>query len=127
MGSLHQYSIAHGARYLVRYKKPDGTQAARRGFRSRGDAAEYLGFIDASIARGQYVDPKHALVPVHELAVGWLAFQTAVLKPSSAHSLRSAWRVHVAPRWERTILEDTRTQTCGTGSKTSQPHTGPRP
>ncbi|WP_417564479.1 tyrosine-type recombinase/integrase [Microbacterium sp.] len=107
MGSIHDYNTADGNRYLVRYKKPNGTHAARRGFRSPAEARAYLAFIDASIGRGRYVDPKHALVPVGELATGWLEFQTAVLKPSSVHSLHSAWRMHVEPRWGDTIINDT--------------------
>ena len=47
-----------------------------------------------------------AQVTVGDLAPAWLAFQTAVLKPSSAHGLRSAWRVHVDPRWATTRLAD---------------------
>ena len=106
MGSIHEYSTVHGGRYLVRYKKPDGVHAGRRGFLSRVDASAYLAFIEASIARGRYVDPMSARVTVAELAPAWLAFQAAVLKPSSAHSLHSAWRVHVAPRWANLRLAD---------------------
>lgn len=106
MGSIHHYSTVHGDRYLVRYKKPDGVHAGRRGFLSRGDASAYLSFIDSSIARGRYVDPMSAQVTVSDLAPAWLAFQTAVLKPSSSHSLRSAWRVHVDPYWATTCLAD---------------------
>lgn len=106
MGSVHHYSTVHGDRYLVRYKKPDGVHAGRRGFLSRNDASAYLAFIDSSIARGRYVDPMSAQATVGDLASAWLAFQTAVLKPSSAHSLRSAWGVHVDPRWAATRLAD---------------------
>lgn len=106
MGSIHHYSTVHGNRYLVRYKKPDGVHAGRRGFLSRGDASAYLAFIDASIARGRHVDPMSVRVTVGDLAPAWLAFQTAVLKPSSAHSLHSAWRVHVEPRRVATRLAD---------------------
>ena len=99
MGSVHEYSTVHGGRFLVRYKKPDGVHAGRRGFLSRADASSYLGFIESSIARGRYVDPMTARVTVGDLASGWVGFQTAVLRPSSARSLESAWRVHVAPTW----------------------------
>ncbi|WP_458040525.1 MULTISPECIES: tyrosine-type recombinase/integrase [Bacteria] len=106
MGSIHEYSTVEGARYLVRYRKPDGVHAGRRRFLTRADAAEYLAFIEASIARGCYVDPMRARVTVGELAPAWLAFQAAVLKQSSAHSLDSAWRVHVAPRWADAALAE---------------------
>ncbi|MAU94300.1 MAG: site-specific integrase [Fulvimarina sp.] len=106
MGSVHEYSTVHGLRHLVRYRKPDGTHASRRGFHSGADATEYLAFIEASIARGTYADPMCARVTVGDLAPAWLRFQDAVLKPSSTHSLRSAWRVHVEPSWSHTRLTD---------------------
>lgn len=108
MGSIHEYSTVDGGRFQVRYIKPDGGQAGRRGVLSRGDAAAYLSFVDASIARGRYVDPMTARVTVGELAGDWLAFQFAVLKPSSARSLDSAWRVHVAPAWAEVRLSEIR-------------------
>lgn len=92
MGSIHNYNTVHGQRHLVRYRKPDGAHAARRGFLSRTDAVEYLALIDTAIARGMYVDPMTARVTVGELATDWLAFQAAVLKPSTVHGLTSAWR-----------------------------------
>ncbi|WP_344785083.1 tyrosine-type recombinase/integrase [Microbacterium kribbense] len=62
--------------------------------------------IDTAIARGTYVDPTTGRVTVEELATDWLAFQAAVLKPSTVHGLNSAWRVHVAPAWGHVRIDE---------------------
>lgn len=101
MGSVQPYKTRDGRRYVVRYKKPDGTHAAKRGFRTKRDAEDYLASMSVSIGKSQYVDPMDARITVGELGDTWLQNQAAVLKPSSMHPLESAWRVHVAPKWER--------------------------
>ncbi|GAA1979111.1 site-specific integrase [Microbacterium pumilum] len=101
MGSVFPYKTLDGRRYLVRYKKPDGTHAAKRGFRTKREAEEYLASVSVSIGKSQYVDPMDARITIGELGTTWLQNQAAVLKPSSMHPLESAWRVHVAPKWER--------------------------
>ena len=100
MGSVLAYSTRDGRRYIVRYKKPDGTHAAKRGFRTKREAEEYLASVSVSITRNQYMDPMDSRVTVGELGGTWLQNQAAVLKPSSMHPLDSSWRVHVAPKWE---------------------------
>ncbi|WES63904.1 tyrosine-type recombinase/integrase [Microbacter sp. GSS18] len=99
MGSVHTYSTAEGKRYLVRYRKPDNSQAAKRGFRTKREAEEYLASISVSITSGAYVDPTDARITVSQLGQDWLLEQKAVLKPSSMHPLESAWRVRVQPKW----------------------------
>lgn len=99
MGSVYSYSTKAGRRYLVRYKKPDKTHAAKRGFRTKREAEEYLASVTVTIVQQQYVDPSDSRISVDELARDWLQDQTAVLKPSSMHPLESAWRVHVQPKW----------------------------
>jgi len=101
MGSVLPYKTKDGRRYIVRYKKPDGTHAAKRGFRTKREAEEYLASVSISITRNQYVDPMDSRATVGDLGAVWLENQAAVLKPSSMHPLESAWRVHVAPKWER--------------------------
>lgn len=101
MGSIYPYSTKEGKRYLVRYIKPDQRQGAKRGFRTKRDAEEFLASVSVSITQNQYVDPSDAKVTISELAGVWLQDQGAVLKPSSMHPLESAWRVHVQPRWGR--------------------------
>lgn len=108
MGSIQPYTTRSGRRYCVRYKKPDGTHAAKRGFATKRDAQEFLASITTSIQQQQYVDPISAKATIRELGTIWLADQTAALKPSSMHPLTSAWRVHVEPRWGGVHVGDVR-------------------
>ena len=60
MGSVHPYKTAAGKKYYVRYRKPDGTNAAKRGFRTKLEAQTYLATVDVSISANQYIDPNAA-------------------------------------------------------------------
>jgi integrase len=108
MGSVQPYRTNAGKRYVVRYKKPDNTHAAKRGFRTKREAEAYLATVSVSITVQQYVDPGDARVTIAELGDIWLQDQAAVLKPSSMHPLESSWRVHVSPRWGRVRASDVR-------------------
>lgn len=108
MGSVQPYKTNAGRRYVVRYKKPDNTHAAKRGFRTKREAEAYLATVSVSITVQQYVDPGDARVTIAELGDIWLQDQAAVLKPSSMHPLESSWRVHVSPRWGRVRAGDVR-------------------
>ena len=99
MGSVQPYKTNAGKRYLVRYKKPDNTHAAKRGFRTKREAEDYLATVTSRSAVQQYINPNDARITIAELGDMWLQDQAAVLKPSSMHPLGSAWRVHVEPRW----------------------------
>jgi integrase len=108
MGSVHSYSTKSGKRYLVRYFKPDMTQAAKRGFRTKRDAEAYLATVEVAIGNNQYIDPGDGHVTISALGVVWLQNQAAVLKPSSLHPIESCWRVHVEPRWGSVRASDVR-------------------
>ncbi|WP_261799200.1 site-specific integrase [Microbacterium wangchenii] len=95
-------------RYLVRYRKPDGSQGNRRGFHTKVEAQHFLAEVSVSISKKAFVDPADSRVTIGELAESWLLDQTAVLKPSSMHALRSAWRTHVGPRWAEVRLDAVR-------------------
>ena len=108
MGSVQPYKTNAGKRYLVRYKKPDNTHAAKRGFRTKREAEDYLATVTVSITVQQYINPNDARITIAELGDLWLQDQAAVLKPSSMHPLGSAWRVHVEPRWGNIRASDVR-------------------
>lgn len=42
METLEPYQATAGRRYQVRYRKPDGTQTKKRGFRTKRDAELFL-------------------------------------------------------------------------------------
>jgi integrase len=99
MGSIHAYQTPSGKRYVVRYRKPDNSQAGKRGFKTKRDAENFLASVTTSIADNSYIDPTDARVTIGELGAIWLEDQAAVLKPSSIHPLESVWRIHVEPAW----------------------------
>lgn len=108
MGSIHSYTTKAGKRYLVRYRKPDRSQASKKGFATKRDAERFLASTSVSIAERRYIDPTDARATVGELGATWIADQQAVLKPSSAHPLESAWRIHVEPTWGNRQVGDIR-------------------
>lgn len=91
----------------MRYRDPDHRSREKAGFARKIDAEEYLAGITVASSRGEYIDPGAARVTIGELATEWLSNQTH-LKPSSFRPIEIAWRVHVAPAWDRRRVGDVR-------------------
>ncbi|GAB3614472.1 Arm DNA-binding domain-containing protein [Humibacter ginsengisoli] len=83
MGSIEPYESAKGRRYRVRYRKPDHSQGAKRGFRTKRDAELYLASVELKKAAGDYIDSSSGRVTVGTLGTEWFATQTH-LKPYGA-------------------------------------------
>jgi integrase len=98
MGSVEPYDTAAGKRYRVRYRKPDHSQAAKRGFRTKREAELYLAEKEVSKARGEFIDTASARVTIASLGPEWLAAKSG-LKPSAIAPLRISWRLYVEPQW----------------------------
>jgi integrase len=99
MGSVLSYETRAGKRYRVLYRRPDGSQAQKRGFTTKRSAELYLAGVETSKSAGEYVNPTDAKVTVGELAAPWLHDRQGDLKPSVYRSVESAWRIHVEPQW----------------------------
>ena len=100
MGTITPYESAKGRRYRVRYRKPDRTEAEKRGFTTMRDAKLYLSMVTVSKSKGDYIDPSSSRVPVRMFADGWLRSKRPPMsKPSYYATLEQAWRNHVAPVW----------------------------
>tara|TARA_R110002020_G_scaffold286153_7_gene501733 strand:+ start:1846 stop:2985 length:1140 start_codon:yes stop_codon:yes gene_type:complete len=108
MGSVHPYDSAKGRKYLVRYRKPDGTNGAKRGFSRKRDAELWLADVESSRARGEFIDPKAARVTINSLGPGWIESKSSSMKPSSFAPVETAWRLRVQPTWGRWALSDIR-------------------
>ncbi len=108
MGSIHAYSTTAGKRYLVRYRKPDHSQAAKRGFKTKRDAQVWLAEIETSRSRGTFVDPQASNITVSALGRSWLEGKRLGLKPSSFAPMEAAWRLRVEPTWGRWTIADIR-------------------
>jgi hypothetical protein len=83
MGSITPYESAKGRRYRVRYRKPDRTEAEKRGFTTMREAKLYLSMVTVSKSKGEYIDPSSSRVPVRMFADSWLrSKQPPMSKPS---------------------------------------------
>lgn len=99
MATIEPYETKAGATlYRVRYRTPDRKQTAKRGFKTKRDAREFLHSIESSKSSGTFVDPADAKAKISELGTAWLTGQSH-LKPSSLRPVDSAWRTHVSPAW----------------------------
>ena len=52
MGSITPYESVKGRRYRVRYRKPDRTEAEKRGFTTMREAKLYLSMVTVSKSKG---------------------------------------------------------------------------
>ena len=77
MGTITPYESAKGRRYRVRYRKPDHSEAEKRGFTTMREAELYLAMVTVSKAKGDYIDPASSKAPVRMFADSWLAIQAA--------------------------------------------------
>lgn len=108
MGSVTPYSTTAGKRYRVRYRRPDGSQTDKRGFKTKRDAELFLSSVEISKARGEFIDLSAAEVRISEAGAQWVVSREQVLKPSTYRSIESSWRLHVEPRWGTRTLAKVR-------------------
>ncbi|AGW40998.1 phage-related integrase [Leifsonia xyli subsp. cynodontis DSM 46306] len=99
MATITPYDTAKGKRYRVRYRKPDGSQTDKRGFRTKREAELFAASVMVKRAAGEYIDPTRTRVTVESRAVPWLAGKKVALKPSAYRVLEITWRLHVEPQW----------------------------
>ena len=107
MATIQTYQTANGATaYAVRFRKPDGKQSMKRGFKRKIDAQRFANNVEVEMDRGEYVAPSSGKITVGELADGWLARKQKAFAPSHTRMLASAWRCHVQPRWGDVAVAD---------------------
>lgn len=107
MATISKYETKGGAtRYRVRYRTPDHRQTDKRGFHTKRDAEGFAATVEVNKLRGEYVAPALGKATIGELGPGWLERLKGVTKPSAFHSVESAWRVHVEPKWARRAIAD---------------------
>lgn len=103
MATIEPYETTAGKRYLVRYRKPDGKQTKKRGFRRKLDAERFANTVEVKKMTGEYIEPSLGRLPVAELGAKWLAGQVFD-KESWEVRVESIWRVHIEPFWgERAV------------------------
>ena len=99
--SISTYRTGSGElRYRVRYRKPDGTQTDRRGFKRKKDAQLWeADHVTVAIAKGSYVDPASAKSTIGDLWPAWIAKKRVNTAPSYLDDLEGSWRKYVATYW----------------------------
>ncbi|MEU7764346.1 site-specific integrase [Nocardia sp. NPDC049190] len=98
MATIESYETKSGKRYRVRYRKPDGKQTDKRGFKRKLDAERFANTVEVKKMEGTYISPSLGRMTVGELGPKWIARQVHI-KPSWAERVDSIWRVHVEPQW----------------------------
>lgn len=109
MATISKYQTASGATlYRVRYRTPDHRQTDKRGFTTKRDAEIFANKVEVAKMTGEYIGASVGKVTVGALGPAWLLRQRGHMKPSGFRSYDSAWRVHVAPRWDARRIADIR-------------------
>lgn len=104
VASISPYETKGGKRYRVRYRRPDGRQTDKWGFRTKREAQAFAATVEVSKLRGEYVAPSLGKATVGELVTAWLERKEGTTRPSYYRTLPSAWKNHVAPTWERVAV-----------------------
>lgn len=100
MGTVRAYQTkTRGRLYEVWYTKPDGTRGHDRGFKLKRDAEAHLATVEVSKLKGAYINRSDAKATISEVGVPWLEQHKHKISPASFHSVESAWRTHVKPKW----------------------------
>lgn len=101
MANVTRYKTSRGeTRYRVRYRKPDGTQTDKRGFKRKIDAENWAAeHVTIAKATNSYIDPKAGKATVGALWPAWLAAKKVKCKASYIDSLEREWNHRVEPMW----------------------------
>jgi integrase len=105
MGSIEPYKTAAGPRYRVRYRKPDHSQGAKRGFTTKKEATLYLASVEISKNRGSYVDPSRSRVTVAEWMETWISTRSD-LRTSTLDRMNGIIRRDIVPSLGNVPLGD---------------------
>lgn len=101
MANVTRYKTSKGeARYRVRYRKPDGTQTDKRGFRRKIDAENWAAeHVTIAKATNSYVDPEDGKRRVGDLYEQWLKEKRPFWKETTRVNATEAWRLYCEERW----------------------------
>lgn len=106
MANIVKYQTSKGeTRYRVRYRKPDGTQTDKRGFKRKIDATNWAAKqVTVAKAEGTFIDPQAGKATIGSLWPAWLASKKLKCKPSYIESLEREWHTRVEPKWGKREL-----------------------
>ncbi|HEY9412963.1 MAG TPA: tyrosine-type recombinase/integrase [Jiangellaceae bacterium] len=94
-------------RFQARYVGPDGlTKRAPRTFERRRDAEDWLADQQASIARGDWLDPDAGRVPLSEYGQAWLDDRDLAVRTHERYE--EVWRLRIVPELGHLPIMDVR-------------------
>lgn len=109
MATIVKYDTGSGPRYRVRYRKPDGRQTDKRGFRTKRDAQAFAATVEVSKLTGTFVEAAAGRVTVGELGDRRLENRRATLKASTWRVEANEWAYRVREKWAAWPVGDVRT------------------
>lgn len=124
MGSVERYQCGAGARYRVRWRKPDHSQGAKRGFRTKREAELYLASVELDKSRGVWVDPSAGRVTVEQWTREWLEHR-ADLRASSRDRAEGAIVRDIVPALGRYPLGELSHKRCQEWASSLSSRLGP--
>lgn len=93
--------------HRVRYRKPDGKQTDKSGFRTKRLAEDFAATVEVKKMTGEYIDPSAGRVTIGVLGDHWTTNRAGVT-PNTVAGGDSAWSVHVRPYWGHRPVGDAR-------------------
>ncbi|MBW3090393.1 tyrosine-type recombinase/integrase [Bifidobacterium miconisargentati] len=101
MANIVKYTTSKGeVRYRVRYRKPDGTQTDKRGFKRKKDAENWAAeHVTIAKATGTFIDPQAGNRLFRDMYESWLSMKKPFWKPSQLETTETSYRTHVGPKW----------------------------
>ncbi|XP_068917853.1 putative prophage phiRv2 integrase [Tenebrio molitor] len=98
MASIETYQTKAGRRYMVRYRKPDRRQAAKKGFTTKRDAQLFAATVEVDKSQGTYIDPTAGRTTITELGQDWLDGLVHT-KPQTKLVYDGAFRNQITPQF----------------------------
>lgn len=93
----------YGTAYVVWWEAPPDAHHKQRKrnktFRRRKDAKAFMGEIEASLAKGTYVDMTAGEARIGDLFDQWIAGKRGTVTDGYINDLTASWRTHVEPRF----------------------------
>lgn len=105
MATIEPYDSAKGRRYRVRYRKPDGKQTDKRGFRTKKEAEKFANTVEFKKLTGEFIEASAGRVTFSEFAEAWFAGKVN-LAPSTRARYRGVLDTHLIPAFGTDYLGD---------------------
>lgn len=93
---IYSYDTANGRRWYVSYRKPDGRQSKKRGFKRKHDAEIWQSeHVTIPKADADFVDPSKGRIRVGYIYERYIATHRGLWKETHLRPVESFWRNHL--------------------------------